>query len=1055
MSAYLKRVNSVQEAATLDSYIIYDLNGGIYCIKRKDFKSFSHHWCTQSKFQSGTLNLASAQQHSLILDLDFAPISSNTDCKINPNFLSLIQSTLKLLFLPRVKHFMYIITARKGGKGLHIHLPEFAIGHDDYILLCQELKINLQFDDGNNGKYKLDILQNAMLAGSAKPGTEPYQVIQIIYIDEKDTHCLDFRSTHMSGQLTYLKKSFKRLKYNADSFFRKFLFLEEQQVMQYMRQLMMPVVTLYEPFYKLCYATVISNVSSDSGDLHDIARFTYKRSDEMGYICKGKKLLFDDSHFLKTFHHFRFNAFMIDSLETNNSALKEWFKFALYNSPQNVNVDPIFERINQLLRENNLKFMTEPNPIKIILEFNQGYYFLPTMYALCKCLNLSTVQMVTHLKAILGQNFHSLLNRIEQVDELHAKLILKDLTEQTIIFCGNNLCERHVRNRDKFKQIVHDSSRAILSVTTSHQMVELLRTLQESHFPIQVLRLCNSLRKPSTYIWNSLTESWQETLSDKEKESHIGNLWNTIFTWLQDYRKSGNYGGPDPQVFERFSISSVLSTITSDATMERKTVLMDQHKWFIRTRDGLWDILTGHVGGTVPELFLSDRKLGVEFSRSQLLTFFHDSKDLENLYDTLTNHSFFLTYLKALFMDQTDDLYDTLHEIVQEKLPDLIENKYAISMMHFHVHMCKYTGFEHDLFMYLLDVLASIFIATNYERKFFVMKGETSNGKSKLFEILGRVFGGYYHCIQSDNLKPSNSSTNATPDLASTLFNCRIVTTEELEGKLNENRVKQITGNSCVVFRNMYESSQGGIPTAKLFTTTNNLPDCRATEAFQDRVTAIPFVSKFVNKAPTSTSEQVRLNRYAKDEDVIEQSYEGCFLMLAYHLKKHISLKDGLLHYRDEPPCVVEYTKNYLFNTDVYNQFKTHMDVQVNMNTMTTMTDLRSAVRQFLKNTKNNTTPESDLILKFEEEFSEYRRRSEFQFGPTQYTSILDQANETLTLEHSELQDDEEEEVGMLKRSLPEMENSKRKKFKKTPETAVVYYENVAIRNLKRIVNEN
>ncbi|GFR10343.1 SF3 helicase domain-containing protein [Trichonephila clavata] len=169
-------------------------------------------------------------------------------------------------------------------------------------------------------------------------------------------------------------------------------------------------------------------------------------------------------------------------------------------------------------------------------------------------------------------------------------------------------------------------------------------------------------------------------------------------------------GGPEPEVTQKFSISTVISTITSDTNMERKTIQMDRHKWFIRTVDGLLDILTGHVGGTVPELFLSDRKLGVEFSRAELLQF-----------------------------------------------------------------------------------------------------------------------------------------ANATPDLASTPFNCRIVTTEELEGKLNENRVKQITGNSCVTFRNTYESSQGGIPTAKLFTTTNNLPDCRATEAFQDRVVAIPFMSRFVN----------------------------------------------------------------------------------------------------------------------------------------------------------------------------------------------------------------
>ncbi|GFY67229.1 SF3 helicase domain-containing protein [Trichonephila inaurata madagascariensis] len=74
------------------------------------------------------------------------------------------------------------------------------------------------------------------------------------------------------------------------------------------------------------------------------------------------------------------------------------------------------------------------------------------------------------------------------------------------------------------------------------------------------------------------------------------------------------------------------------------------------------------------------------------------------------------------------------------------------------------------------------------------------------------------------------------------------------------------------------------------------------------------------------------------------------------------------------------------------------------------MTDLRSAVRQFLKSTKNNMTPEKDLILKFEE-FSEYQRRYDFQLG--QYNSILDQACDTLTLENSSLQEEG------LKRSFP------------------------------------
>ncbi|GBL95420.1 hypothetical protein AVEN_274335-1 [Araneus ventricosus] len=172
------------------------------------------------------------------------------------------------------------------------------------------------------------------------------------------------------------------------------------------------------------------------------------------------------------------------------------------------------------------------------------------------------------------------------------------------------------------------------------------------------------------------------------------------------------------------------------------------------------------------------------------------------------------------------------------------------------------------MLMYILDVLASAFIATNYERKFFVLKGLTSNGKSKLFELLGKVFGGYFHNIQSDNLKPGSATSNATPELASTLFSCRVLTLEELKGKLNENRVKQITGNSHVTFRNMYENNVGGIPTTKVFCTTNKLPECQATKAFEEHVVALPFHATFSDKAPTTTAEQVRQNVYPKDTDL-------------------------------------------------------------------------------------------------------------------------------------------------------------------------------------------
>ncbi|GIY48972.1 SF3 helicase domain-containing protein [Caerostris extrusa] len=155
----------------------------------------------------------------------------------------------------------------------------------------------------------------------------------------------------------------------------------------------------------------------------------------------------------------------------------------------------------------------------------------------------------------------------------------------------------------------------------------------------------------------------------------------------------------------------------------------------------------------------------------------------------------------------------------------------------------------------------------------------------------------------------------------------------------------------------MYEQNVGGIPTAKVFSTTNKLPECQATQAFQDRVIALPFNAKFSDQAPLITSEQVKMNMYPKDAYVIEQSYEGCFLMLYYHLQTFMTLEDGLLHYREEPDSVKEYTQDYLANTDVYMQFKLYMDIQINSECMTTMNDLRSAVRQFLKAMKNLSTP--------------------------------------------------------------------------------------------------
>ncbi|KAG8175223.1 hypothetical protein JTE90_022646 [Oedothorax gibbosus] len=1052
MSKYLHEYNSLSEVAGKDVYLIYSILGKKYYLERNVYPEFCKIWVRQTIFEPLVLDLASADHHCPVFDFDCK--DQPLDNKQMKRLLRYFEAVLKELLLPHFKHFTFIVSFRSDGAGIHVHLPEFVIGHDDYILLCDKLSDQFELEKERFGNYKLDTLQNCTLAGAAKPNVQPYLPTHLVYHDEMLSHYLEMTpgSADLNTQLQALKKAFKRVKPTDSSFFRKFLFHQKDSVKLALLQAMMPVPQPNMVVKKLAFPTVIATVPNESAEFKDVATFKKRRSNDLGFISKGQQLLSDGSHFLKTFYFIKHNSFVIEDFETNNWALKVWYERIKCLCPTHVKTNPLFDRFNDLLRDKNARFINDPNPIKTILEFDDGYYFLPVFYAMCKELKITCSMMVHHLSSVLDKKYMPLLNRLEQMEQTHLQVTMQNLTLQTIIFCGNNLCDRYIRYRDKLQQIIQDSNRAILSVVTTNDLVQLLRELQESYFPLQSLKLTTSLRKNNGFVWNSLTESWQELNAEKEKESHLNNLWNVIKFWIRDYRRAGNLGGPDDEVLKKFGVGMVLSSINSDISFERKMIQMDRHKWFIRTQDACLDILTGHIGGTVPELYLSDRKLGIETPRQELIRLYNHSPDLEQLYQLLTTKSFFQKYLKALLTDQTDDLYDTLYELVQE-LDECKQPTYVETMLHFYTHLCKFTAFEYDLLMYLLDVLSSIFIATNYERKFYVCKGETSNGKSKLFELLSRVFGGYYHNIQSDNLKPSNNSGSPTPDLASTLFNCRIVTTEELEGKLNENRVKQLTGNSSVSFRNMYEASQSGIPTAKLFTTTNNIPDCQSSEAFKDRVVAIPFASRFVNKPPATTSEQVRLGQYSKDEYVVERSYMGCFLMLSYHLKKYINVRDGLIYCRDMPPVVAEYTRTYLFNTDVYNQFKAHMDVQLGNDCMTTMTDVRSAVRQFLKNTKNTTTPETDIILKFEEEFSEHRR-SDFQLGNTPYESVLDQSS-SLSFENEMLQqEDSMDSIG--KRSLPETGGRKKKKKMARAQTdTVVYYENVVIRNLRKMTHDN
>lgn len=1009
VSNLLKKINSPAEAPP-DSYILYNLENGIYYVNARDFPNFSTEWIELVKSPSLTMDLTYTPSHSIILDLDLLPTSSPTT-----GIFHIIETVLKMTFLPAVSHFTYIIAMRARHQGIHVHLPEFKIGHDDYILFCEMLQQKFRQALIGHETHRLDIPMNLMLPNAAKPNTPAYAPVHIVYVDENCTHHLTIMQ--FNEEFPKVKSAFPKRKNNAKSLFRSLLNLNNfKMLLGEIKYLMMPVIyaRTNAPVHTILYATSIGMQPNQSSDWQDVATFTFKKSKEAGYICKAKEFSFNGAN-MKVFHHLRLNACNMEEFTTNNHAIKRWFeRFGQRKRAMDAHIPEMFRDLHETLQFEHMILADNPNPIKTIMQYKDGYYFLPVFYALCQHFQVPPQRLSLDLRDLLDTDYYPFL---EKVGAINAKnMHMTDFSINTVHFCANNLHPKsHLSNQEKLTAIVENNQRAILSVTTLEQMYRLLRSLQERHLPIHMFKLKNALKKPNRYVWNALTESWQEVTDNQEIKDHMQNLWTSLKKFCTMHRESGAIDGPEKDITDRVNIATVVSTIMSDSAMERKDIQMDLHKWLLRLQDGVLDLLTGHIGGVVPEFFISDRKVTLDIPRQQMMLFCNRSQDHESLYDRLVEKSFFQQYLLLLCSDQHPTLMDALLSLIHPS-DDL-----ARSMLHFYVNLCKFTSFEYSLLLFMLDVLASVFIGTNYMRKFIVWKGLTRNGKSKLFEMMGRVLGGYYYSIQSENLAPGHSANNATPELASTLFSCRMVATEELEKRLDENRVKQITGNSFVTFRNMYEPNSGGIPTAKIFASTNNYPECKGSEAFKDRILAIPFEAEFSDTAPTKTSEQIQYNTFAKEVHVVEQSYKGCFFMLYYHLKKNMHPDDRLLYYRKVPEIVVEFTEDYLIPSDIYVQFKLHMDVQLKAGFQTTYTDVKSAVRQYLKTTRNTSFQESDLTACFEREFGHLRQTD------VQITSS--------TFNYMSVMLGEEE-----------VEDNKRRKL----DNSLIFYDGVVIKNLRR-----
>jgi len=136
------------------------------------------------------------------------------------------------------------------------------------------------------------------------------------------------------------------------------------------------------------------------------------------------------------------------------------------------------------------------------------------------------------------------------------------------------------------------------------------------------------------------------------------------------------------------------------------------------------------------------------------------------------------------------------------------------------------------------------------EQLFIILWGSGGNGKGVLMNLLSKLMGEYYTQLKNDLiLKTNNNNTGATPHLME-LLGSRLAFADEsdMDSKLNEALIKNITGGGLITARKLYSSPVTFKPTFQLFLLTNHKPEINCSDSIKRRLILIPFLAEFKNK---------------------------------------------------------------------------------------------------------------------------------------------------------------------------------------------------------------
>lgn len=212
---------------------------------------------------------------------------------------------------------------------------------------------------------------------------------------------------------------------------------------------------------------------------------------------------------------------------------------------------------------------------------------------------------------------------------------------------------------------------------------------------------------------------------------------------------------------------------------------------------------------------------------------------------------------------------------------------------------------DQELVRFLQHAIGYTMTGDTREECLFFCYGIGRNGKTKLFEILRELFGGYSQ--QADFASFLVRRNEGPRDDLAGMRGARLVTASEADSDrgFDSAILKQLTGGDTVRARHLYERAFEYRPQHKLWLAANHKPIVKEqTEAFWSRIRLIPFTVTF-------TKEQ-------RDPNLIVKLRKELSGILNWAVQGVVQWrKEGLM----EPKAVARATKQYREENDILGEF--------------------------------------------------------------------------------------------------------------------------------------